>query len=98
MISLDRLPPCTPAVVISLPSGRGVAQRLLALGLSPGVEIVNLQNRRRGPLIVQVRGVRLALGRGQAARVRVEPLAAAECAEAAPARWEAAGVDVAGAA
>jgi ferrous iron transport protein A len=76
MISLDRLPSCTRAVVVELPRGRGVAQRLLTLGISPGAEIVNLQNRGRGPLIVQVHGVRLALGRGQAARVMVEPGAA----------------------
>lgn len=32
-----------------------------------------LQNWGRGPLIVEVHGARLALGRGQAARVEVEP-------------------------
>ena len=35
-----------------------------------------LQNRGRGPLIVEVHGARLALGRGQAARVAVRPVAA----------------------
>ena len=35
MISLDRLPPCTPAVVVALPRGRGLAQRLVALGIDP---------------------------------------------------------------
>ena len=82
MISLDQLPSCTPAVVVSLPQGRGVAQRLLALGLSPGAEIQGLQNRGSGPLIVEVHGVRLALGRGQAARVTCSPLTEAECSEA----------------
>jgi ferrous iron transport protein A len=63
---------------VSLPKGRSLAQRLLTLGISPGAEIVNLQNRGRGPLIVQVHGVRLALGRGQATRVMVEPAVAAD--------------------
>jgi ferrous iron transport protein A len=79
MISLDRLPPCTPAVVVDLPHGHGVARRLVALGITPGAEIQALQNWGRGPLIVEVHGVRLALGRGQAARVVVEPLSLAQC-------------------
>lgn len=73
MISLDRLPSCALATVVALPKGRSVAQRLLTLGISPGAEIASIQNRGRGPLIVQVHGVRLALGRGQAAKVMVEP-------------------------
>ena len=77
-MTLDRLPRCTPAVVVELPRGHGLAHRLIALGITPGAEIQALQNRGRGPLIVEVHGVRLALGRGQAARVVVEPLAA-EC-------------------
>ncbi len=74
MISLDRLASCIPAVVVELPSGKGLAHRLLALGLNPGAEIECLQNRGRGPLIVQVQGARVAMGRRQAARVMVEPL------------------------
>ena len=80
-ISLAQLPPCTPAVVVSLPRARHMAQRLLSLGICPGAEIENLQNRGRGPLIVRVHGVRLALGRGQASRVVVQPLSIDECAE-----------------
>jgi ferrous iron transport protein A len=82
MISLDRLPPCTPAVVVGMPSGHGVGRRLVALGITPGAEIRALQNWGRGPLMVEVHGVRLALGRGQAARVVVRPLTTAECAAA----------------
>ena len=81
MISLAQLPPCTPAVVVSLPRTRHMAQRLLSLGICPGAEIQNLQNRGRGPLIVRVHGVRLALGRGQASRVVVQPLSIDECSE-----------------
>ena len=78
MIPLDRLPSCTPAVVAELPQGRGLAHRLLSLGMNPGAEIECLQNRGSGPLLVKVQGARLALGRRQAARVMVEPLAGAE--------------------
>jgi ferrous iron transport protein A len=76
MMALDRLPPGTPAIVVALPRGRGAAGRLIAMGITVGAEIQNLQNRGRGPLIVGVHGVRLALGRGQAARIVVEIVAA----------------------
>lgn len=81
MISLAQLPACTPAVVVSLPRMRPMAQRLLSLGICPGAEIENLQNRGRGPLIVRVHGVRVALGRGEASRVAVQPLAVGVCSE-----------------
>ena len=82
MIPLVHLPSGTPAVVVSLPRARGLAGRLIALGLTPGAEIQVLQNWGRGALIVEVHGARLALGRGQAARVAVELLTAAGSAAA----------------
>jgi ferrous iron transport protein A len=78
MISLAVLPSGTRAVVRRLPHMRGLARRLVALGLTPGAEVQVLQNWGRGPLIVEVRCARLALGRGQAARVMVEPLTGVE--------------------
>ena len=45
--------------------------RLACLGFTPGAEVVLLQNYGRGPLIARVRGARLALGRGEAEKVRV---------------------------
>ena len=48
------------------------------MGLTPGAEVRVLQNRRGGPLIIEVHGVRLALGRMQAARVTVAPVPEAE--------------------
>jgi Fe2+ transport system protein FeoA len=44
------------------------------LGLTPGSEVCMLQNRGRGAIILEVHGARLALGRGQAERVDVEPV------------------------
>ena len=80
MIPLDKLPLRTPAVVVSLPGGRGLACRLIGLGLTVGAEVQVVQNWRICPVIVEAHGARVALGRGQAARVGVEPLGQAECA------------------
>jgi ferrous iron transport protein A len=74
MTSLAQLSPCSYARVEALPRSHGLSRRLIALGLIPGAEVYVLQNRGRGPLIVEVHGARLALGRGQAARVSVEPI------------------------
>jgi Fe2+ transport system protein FeoA len=49
------------------------------MGLNPGAEVCVLQNRGRGPLIIEVHGARLALGRGQADRVAVEPVETSGC-------------------
>jgi Fe2+ transport system protein FeoA len=73
MSSLGRLPAGALAKVTALPPGRGLAGRLIALGLTPGAEVCVLQNRGRGPVIVEVHGARVALGRGQAEKVTVEP-------------------------
>jgi Fe2+ transport system protein FeoA len=70
--TLALLPTGASAVVASLPSSRGLAGRLISLGLTPGSEVCMLQNRGRGAIILEVHGARLALGRGQAERVDVE--------------------------
>lgn len=72
MTTLSHLPKGARATVRSLPNPHGLAKRLVALGLNPGAEVRVLQNRGSGPLIVEVRGARLALGRVQAERVTVE--------------------------
>ena len=75
MTWLAFLPQDFRAVVTALPRQRGLARRLIAMGLTPGAEVRVLQNRGRGPLIIEVHGVRLALGRGQAIRVAVDAVA-----------------------
>jgi ferrous iron transport protein A len=78
MTSLVELSSCSRALVVGLPRARGLAKRLISLGMIPGAEVQVLQNWGSGPLIVEVHGTRLALGRGQAARVTVEPLPASD--------------------
>jgi ferrous iron transport protein A len=49
--------------------------RLAALGIIPGTVVTALGNAGAGPLIFEARGSRLALGRGQAARIVVRVIA-----------------------
>jgi len=57
--------------VAELQGGRVFTARMAALGFTLGTEIAMIQNFGRGPVIVLVRGTRIALGRGEASRVWV---------------------------
>lgn len=53
--------------------GLGLQRRLLDMGLTPGTRVVVVKSSPfGGPLEVQVRGSRLAIGRGVAERIYVE--------------------------
>ena len=73
-IPLGILPPGKVGVVRQLDGGRGFMSRLAALGFTPGAEVTMVQNFGHGPLIVLVRDTRVALGRGEAAKVLVEAM------------------------
>jgi ferrous iron transport protein A len=62
------------AKVLELCCGKMAMNRLISLGFTPGAEISMTQNYGRGPLIVSVRGGRVAIGRGEAKLIRVEHL------------------------
>jgi len=68
---LSALSPGEVGVVKAVTGGRGFMSRLAALGFTPGAEVTMMQNFGRGPLIVFVRNTRVALGRGEAAKVKV---------------------------
>ena len=57
--------------ILDLRGGRGLVGRLASLGFTPGASVEMLQNYGHGPLIVEVRDVRIALGRGEAQKVQV---------------------------
>jgi ferrous iron transport protein A len=72
-VSLDVLPSRQKGFVRSLSGGHNLVSRLAALGFTPGAPVTIVQNRGRGPMIVQVRDCRIALGRGEAEKVLVQP-------------------------
>lgn len=71
---LAALAPGATARVLHLYGGRELVARLAALGFTPGTEVRVEQNFGRGPLIVSLRGTRLALGRRESGRIHVLPL------------------------
>ena len=52
----------------------GLVSRLSSLGFTPGARVTMVQNFGRGPIIVMVRGTRIALGRGEAQKIIVIPI------------------------
>ena len=71
-ISLSDMAAGEIATIMDFLGGRMVNSRLTSLGFTPGVTVNMTQNYGRGPLIVLVRGTRVALGRGEAAKIIVE--------------------------
>jgi len=74
-IPLVSLAPNEVGIVQYLAGGRGLTSRLATLGFTPGARVTMVQNFGRGPIIVMVRGTRIALGRGEAQKIIVTPIA-----------------------
>ena len=60
------------ATLLNFSAGKGLVNRMNSLGLTPGADIEMVQNIGNGPLIICVRGARIALGRGEADQLLVE--------------------------
>ncbi len=69
---LSDLPAGTRGVVRGLRGGREFASRVAVLGFTVGAEVTVVQNYGRGPIIAAVRDTRVALGRGEAAKIQVD--------------------------
>jgi len=62
----------TQVRLVSIDAGQGLRARLSAMGLVPGVALTVVRNQGTGPAVVEVKGSRLALGRGMALKIRVK--------------------------
>lgn len=67
---LSTAPQGQPLRVVKVAAGHRATRRLIEMGLTPGVEVKIVQDNG-GPIILAVRGSRLALGRCLAHKVLV---------------------------
>lgn len=75
MVSLDTVAVEHATRVVFIEGGQGVSSHLNTLGIHVGDLLVVVERAPfRGPVMIQVNGTRLALGRGVARRVKVEPI------------------------
>jgi ferrous iron transport protein A len=74
IISIDQLRAGGKGVIRSVASGRGAVQKMEAIGLRPGKVVTKVSSQlMRGPVMVMIDGRIVAIGRGLASRVYVEP-------------------------
>jgi ferrous iron transport protein A len=72
IVPLGLLRPGETGIIVDLSGGRGFVARCLVLGCTPGTQVTMERNAGRGPIIVKLRGTRLALGRGESMRLQVK--------------------------
>lgn len=71
--TLDNLSPGETGKVVRIDGGRGLVMRLYQMGFVPGAVIKVIVNRGVGPLVVDIMGAEVAIGRGIARKIVVEP-------------------------
>ncbi|PLJ78658.1 MAG: hypothetical protein B7L53_00140 [Thermofilum sp. NZ13] len=71
MIPLTLAPEGSEVRVIDIRAGRGLVARLLELGITPGSTLRVLKTFGSGPILLDVKGSRIALGRGVAMKILV---------------------------
>ena len=58
--------------VTEVRAGWGLQRRLADMGLTPGVQIRVINSQMPGPVLIDLRGSRVALGRGIALKIAVQ--------------------------
>jgi len=71
--TLDQVDENRKAKVIDIQGGQGIRQRLSQVGIHPGDTITILRyGALRGPILIEIHGSQVALGRGIASKILVE--------------------------
>jgi ferrous iron transport protein A len=73
MMPLAMASPGEDVRLIAIHGGQRMRKRLADLGLNLGMTVRVLHDSAQGPLLVAVKDSRLALGRGMALKIFVEP-------------------------
>ena len=73
-IALSRMETGQSGIVVQIQGGRGLINRLSALGIRPGQRLTKVSSMfMRGPVTIQVGNAQVAIGFGMAMRIIVEP-------------------------
>ena len=68
------LPEYSSGVIVGMYGGRGLMKRLIDMGLTQGTRVHVLKSSGPGPMLIEVRGSRLALGRGVAMKIMIREM------------------------
>jgi ferrous iron transport protein A len=61
-------------MIIRIDAGCGLNNRLAAMGLLPRVQIKVVNNHHPGPFVIDLKGSKMALGRGMANKIMVQEI------------------------
>ncbi len=74
LMDLIELEPGESGILVRVAAGAGLARRLDAMGVRIGKRVTKISGMPLGgPVVIQVGGTRLGLGRGMARKMLVEP-------------------------
>jgi Fe2+ transport system protein FeoA len=59
--------------ILGIHGGHGFRRRLAEMGLSLGCKVRVVCNGRPGPVVLEIKGARLAIGHGATHRIHVRP-------------------------
>lgn len=71
LIPLSSLAPGEKGRIVHYKGGYSLTARLASVGFTPGAELMVMSNSGKGPLLVFIRGLRVALGRKEAHQIWV---------------------------
>jgi len=74
LMPLSMASPGQEVRLVGVRGGWGIRRRLADMGLTPGEKGGGVQSGPSGPRLIAVRDSRLALGRGRAHKIMVEPI------------------------
>jgi Fe2+ transport system protein FeoA len=69
---LDRAVPGKTYIMVALEGGRFFREKIYSMGLNPGVKFKVLLNSGHGPVELEARQTKLAIGRFMANRIRIK--------------------------
>lgn len=64
----------TKVRLLKIEASQALKARLAAMGLLPGVQFTVINNGHPGPFIINLKGSRIILGRGMAAKIFIKPV------------------------
>ncbi|MDD5134296.1 MAG: ferrous iron transport protein A [Phycisphaerae bacterium] len=73
-ISLKNITDNTTVRLLKIDAGAALKSRLSAMGLLPGTQFKVINNGHPGPFVISLKGSRIMLGRGMAAKIFVRPI------------------------
>ncbi|UCG54969.1 MAG: ferrous iron transport protein A [Dehalococcoidia bacterium] len=70
-IPLSNVPSGSQVRIVNIDAGWGLQRRLADMGLTPGLRVTVIGSHKPGSVVLDVRGSRLALGRGISNKIMV---------------------------